>query len=93
MSPRPIEVLPGARWVITSVDLSAAGLGIAYFAPGEGLKANGVVLAHSISIPHGDEYDEEIDAVIAAVTALLDDVLEDLPVMDAYAPPEDEEED
>lgn len=50
-----------------------------YCIPSQDARENGVVLNHVMSIPYGQDYDDEIDAVHDAVLALIDDVLEDLP--------------
>ncbi len=52
---------------------------IEYCIPGMDVRENGVLLNHTLFVPGGDDYDDEIDALRDAARALLDDVLEDLP--------------
>ncbi len=53
-----------------------------YLIPSRDAFRTGVVLNHTIHIPLGDQYDEEILNLTEAALALLADVLEDLPVME-----------
>lgn len=50
-----------------------------YCIPTQDARENGVILNHTMAIPYGKDYDDEINAVHDAVLALIDDVLEDLP--------------
>jgi hypothetical protein len=68
-------------------------LTVEYLRPAIDARANGVVLNHTMYIPVGDQYDEEIDAVRVAVEALLDDVLEDLPHMEPIREADVDDED
>lgn len=52
-------------------------LEVAYYQPDIDVKAPGLAKMHTLIIPKGYEYDDEIDAVVAAATHLLLDVLED----------------
>lgn len=65
-----------------------------YCIPDQDVRQNGVVLNHVMSIPYGQDYDDEIDAVRHATLALIDDILEDLPRLEplAVAPPEDDDD-
>lgn len=67
------------------LDLQSGGCTITYVTPKLDAKANGLLLNHSIAIPYSDDYVDEIDAVVDAIQALLDDVLEDF---EALGPPE-----
>jgi hypothetical protein len=53
------------------------GLQIGYYTPERDVKEHGVVGLHTLIVPAGFEYDDEIDAVINAVTYLINDVLQD----------------
>lgn len=43
------------------------------------VREKGIILNHTLFIPSGQDYDDELQAVVDAVGALLADVLEDLP--------------
>lgn len=53
-----------------------------YCIPSQDARENGVILNHTMAIPYGKDYDDEINAVHDAVFALIDDVLEDLPYLE-----------
>ena len=59
-----------------------------YCIPAQDARANGVVLNHVLSIPYGDDYDNEIDDVLDVVLHLISDVLEDLPHLEPIRPHE-----
>ena len=59
------------------------GLQIGYLTPEQDVKASGVMLLHTLIIPPGDQYDDEIEAVLAAIKHLVADVLEDFPDLPA----------
>lgn len=63
--------------------LDDGSVSVEYFTPAEDLKASGVVVSHVVRIPTGASYDDEIDALIDRTTELLEDVLEDLPSLEA----------
>lgn len=92
---REIETaLDGREWLISGVEFTPDGVSITYGSPSRDLKANGVMHSHTLHVPHGDEYDDEVDAVLDAATALLADVLEDLDQMPGYeALPRDDDDD
>ncbi len=58
-----------------------------FMQPLRDVKANGVQLQHSMYVPAGDEYDDEMDAVRDAVRYLINDILEDLPNLPAVKQP------
>jgi hypothetical protein len=63
------------------------GLQVGYFdAAGPDIKENGVLHMHTLIVPVGDEYDDELRAVHEALRYLVNDVLEDLPHMKPVAP-------
>lgn len=59
------------------------GLQIGYYTPSTDVKANGVILLSNLIVPPGDEYDDEIEAVLDAIKHLVADVLEDFPNLEA----------
>lgn len=66
-----------------------------YCIPGLDALRNGIVLNHTLLVPTGADYDDEIDDVRRAVIALVDDVLEDLPHLERISlepPTEDDDE-
>jgi hypothetical protein len=75
---------------ITSVAIEEdGGLQISYYTPERDVKAAGVVKLHTLIVPAGFDYDDEIDAVIDAVTYLINDVDDDwerLPGVDQSTP-------
>lgn len=62
----------------------AGGMTVEYMVPRDDVKANGIVTSHAISIPAGDDYDDEIEFVRAAAQHLLADVLDDLDDLPPY---------
>ena len=54
---------------------------VEYCVPAVDARANGVIHNHTLYVPAGIDYDDELAAVTDAVKALLDDVLEDLPLL------------
>jgi hypothetical protein len=89
--PRP-EVARGP--VIASVEFDVDAVTVVYVVPDRDLKANGIVHSHSLRVPYGDQYDDELDAVREAAIALVKDVLEDvdaIPAMQLSAIGEEED--
>lgn len=82
------------RVLVRSVTFEADGsVVLEYCIPAKDARANGVVLNHILSVPFGDEYDDEIDAVQDAALHLISDVLEDLPTLEPYRPPAPDDDD
>jgi hypothetical protein len=79
--------------LIRTITFQDEGLVIEYCHPGQDARSNGVVLNHAMLIPHGSDYDEEIDTLTEAAAALLLDVLEDLPVLQPLLRAGDEDDD
>lgn len=72
--------------VVQTVQLqSDGGVQVSYYLPETDLKANGVLHMHTVIIPAGDQYDDEIGAFRDALTHLLLDVLDDLPTLPTEA--------
>jgi hypothetical protein len=61
--------------------ISDGGLQVAYYHANADIKKNGVIHLHNLIVPEGDQYDDEIRAVIDAAVYFVRDVLEDLPDM------------
>lgn len=82
------------RRIIRSVQWLDDGVAIEYLSPAEDLKANGVTVNHVLAVPAGDDYDDELEVLTEAAHALLEDVLEDLPRLDAvsFEDPEDDDD-
>lgn len=66
---------------------------IEYCIPAIDARQNGVVLNHTLYVPTGADYNDEIDAVQDAILALIGDVLEDLPNLEPMRPPQPSDED
>ena len=100
MTARPIELRPVAvpcaaaiaGHVVTHISFEPRGLTVEY-AEFSDFKANGVTRSCALFVPHGDQYDDEIDAVVDSALALLADVLEDLPHLPARELPGEREDD
>lgn len=76
--PRP-PVRPNTV-VVQTVQLQPdGGLQVSYYLPETDLKANGVLHMHTVIIPFGDQYDDEIETFRDALVQVLLDVLDDLP--------------
>jgi hypothetical protein len=76
------------------------GLIVTYTIPAYDMKANGLMQQHQLIIPAGEDYDDEIAAVLDATVHLIRDALDDLPrlmslpdAIATYAQDEEEEED
>lgn len=74
--------------IISELSFDSDGVAIQFVTPSEDVKKNGLLVNHSILIPLGDDYDTEIQALVDAAMALLDDALEDFEVL---GPPEERE--
>jgi hypothetical protein len=88
--------MPPTRYQIQHVAVDEGTLQIGYFDPNVDMKAPGLVRLHTLIVPKGDDYDDEIDAVLDALVYLLNDVAEDwdnLPAPRPLAAMEGEQED
>ena len=77
--------MPNETMIIRSIGLLEDGVLLEYVDYQKDLRDSGLVLNHTIFIPAGDDYDDEIEAVVLAVRALLADALQDF----ANVPPTD----
>lgn len=75
--------------MIRSIAIDAEAVNVEWLDPP---RENGLMQVHQISIPRGADYEDEIDAVVAATEALLVDVLEDAANMPAWEPDDDEDD-
>lgn len=66
---------------------------VEYCIPSLDARQNGVVLNHTLYVPAGQDYDDEVYAVQEAMLALISDVLEDLPNLEPLRPPTPPDED
>lgn len=74
--------------VVQTVQLQPdGGLQVSYYLPETDLKANGVLHMHTVIIPFGDQYDDEIETFRDALVHVLLDVLDDLPNLPNDEPP------
>ncbi len=70
--------------VIRGITFEPGGAAIVeYCDPDTDVKANGILLNHTLYISPGAGYDDEISEALAAVHALIADVREDVPYMEA----------
>lgn len=66
-------------YMIRGLSFEADGsMAVEYCRPKEDGKLSGVTVNHTLFIDAGGQYDEEMSDLFDAVTALLDDVLEDV---------------
>lgn len=91
MSQLPPEWLRvNIRGVTFNPDGSAV---VEYVTPAKDARANGVTINHAMFVPHGADYDDELDALMDAATYLINDVLEDFPTLEPIRPPDEEDDD
>lgn len=55
---------------------------VSYHRPEQDSHDNGVITTHTMYVPMGEDYDEELLTVLGAARLLLLDVLDDLPRID-----------
>jgi hypothetical protein len=66
---------------------------IEYCIPSQDARENGVLMNHTLFVPGGDDYDDELDELRHAARALLEDVLEDLPHLEPLRPAREPDDD
>lgn len=59
----------------------------------EDIREKGIILNHTLFVPAGEDYDDELFDVARAVQALLSDVLEDLPNLAPLPAPQEDDDD
>jgi hypothetical protein len=87
--------MPARQYKVQHVAVDDEGLQIGYYDPDVDMKAPGMVRLHTLIVPRGYDYDDEIDAINDAIVYLLNDVGEDWTKLPAPTgpTPEDEEDD
>jgi hypothetical protein len=78
--------MPERPFLVQSVMIGENGLVIDYTRPAEDVKSNGLQVTHSLFIPLGEDYDDEIEAVLEAVHDCLADAHEDLELLGGPKP-------
>jgi hypothetical protein len=66
---------------------------VEYVTPATDVKANGLEINHVLLIPRDSDYDDELDAVMEAVNAMLEDAIEDLDTAAPFDFSSDDDED
>ena len=78
---------------ISGVAFHAEGVEVAYVRLPRDVRKNGLVWQHSLMIPHGSDYDDEIETLLQALTDLLQDALDDEDRAEPIEPVDPEDED
>lgn len=69
--------------LIRAVTFESDAVAIEYCIPAEDARLNGILRNHVVLVPADNQYLDLIEDALAAVRALLDDVLEDIPLLEA----------
>jgi hypothetical protein len=77
---------------ITGVALVEGGVEISYGRLPQDVRKNGLAWQHSVLIPKGSDYDDEIETFEEALLALLEDALDDEDTAEPIEPELDDEE-
>ncbi len=77
---------------ITGIALSETGIEVGYLHVPDDVRKNGLVWQHSVQIPRGSDYDDEIETFEQALLALLEDVLDDQDTAEPIEMTEEEDE-
>jgi len=78
---------------LAAVEFLPEGVSLAYVRVPADIRKNGLMWQHRVLVPHGSDYDDEIEALHDAAQALLADVLDDEDRAEPIDPPTDEEDD
>lgn len=80
---------------VVGVGLLQEGIEIAYVRLPQDLRKNGLMWQHTVLVPRGSDYDDEIETFEAALRDLLVDALDDENRAEPVEPivPDDDEED
>lgn len=83
-----------AQLQLLGVQILDEGIELAYMRLPADVRKNGLVWQHAVLAPHNSDYDDEIADVMDALTALLEDVIEDEALAEPVDPevPEDDDE-
>lgn len=79
--------------VILGLELGGDSVTFTYITIPADIRETGLAQQHTIQIPLGGDYEDEVDALMEAAEALLEDALDDFERLPAYEPPGDDEED
>lgn len=90
-APAVLPVGPRSR-LLLSVGFEPGGVNVEYIDTAD-VKQIGMRLTKQLHVPYASDYDDEIDAVLEAVHALLIDALEDFPRLEELPDREEDEED
>ncbi len=75
--------------VVQSVAFEAdGGLQVSFYDPDTDVTTSGLVQMHTLLVPHGNEYDDELTAVAEAIQYLISDVMQDFPALPKRGDPE-----
>lgn len=78
---------------LMGIDFGPEGLGLGYTRVPADIRKNGLAWQHQVFVPHGSDYDDEIEALVEAARALLADVLDDEDRAEPIELTEEDEED
>lgn len=62
---------------VSAVEFGPDGLLVTYQRIPTDIRKNGLIWQHAVLVPHGSDYDDEIEELVASLRALLLDVLDD----------------
>ena len=78
--------------VILSLQMDGEGVSITYMTLPADVRETGLVAQHSLQIPVGGDYEDEIETLRTAALDLLDDALDDFDKVPAFVPPDEDDE-
>ena len=64
------------------------GVQISTYDPDVDVTQSGIVMMHTMLVPRGGQYDDELDTITEALIALIKDVYEDFAVLPKLGDPE-----
>lgn len=73
---------------VVAIALGDEGVELTYVRVPQDIRKNGLAWTHSVQIPRGSDYDDELEELADALNALLTDVLEDEPTAEPIELPE-----
>lgn len=79
--------------LIAGIAVDDDAITITYLSLPEDLRENGLAATHQIAVPMGEDYRDEIDALLDAAQALLEDALEDFATVGVFVPPDPDDTD
>lgn len=69
---------------VQNVQVDEDGIQVVFYTPEQDAKAPGIVQLHTLMIPKGADYDDEITAAIDALQYLINDVLDDWDTLEPF---------